>query len=495
MNYHSLLSVLPEPLRQPSRLAMIASIGFHGVFFGVVPFLPISKAADSDRVVNLVELSAAEQNRLPGAVNTPGAGSFFDLPAVELPEDLPPMGNLPPLDEIPPNFSLIPQLPPQNFQVDPGQRSQITLSPFQSLPNPIPLSPQIVSPAQVAPRNLPTPQGSPPSLPPYGVSEPQMPELTGEPPLAANPGIASPNQDGEPAIPNKINPENFEAGPAVSDFPIAQAPDESPDQPGKQTSEQQKPGTETGSTLSPEIRDWYARVQTRTQDPELAPPKEIVELPSLPYPQAACKGKYEGTVVLGAVVGPEGNLVEPGGELGLTANPEVLESSGYNVLNQAASTAVQGFKAYTTSGQYQTYLYRIPYQYSEADCTDGKSATPQPSETASPAQPNQTPSPQASPKPSPKASPKPSPQSSQKPSPSPQPSPSAEASPVPTPTATASNTPIAPPPESSPSPVPEPTPQPTPQPTPSPTADESPLPKPEPAQPSPSPTPSPTPAS
>lgn len=454
MNYQSFLSVLPEPLRQPGRLGLIASLGFHGLLFGFMPFLPISKAEDSERVVNLVQLSQAEQSRLPGSVNPSGPTSFFDVPAIELPDDLPPVSNLPPLNEIPPGWTAIPQLPEQLPQFNPNQRSQIAVQPFD---RPLPTVPR---PQTATPIPAPSAPSSPeaPSPAPYGTSEPTLPNL-----------------ESGTALPDTVNPEDFQVGSEIGPLDeFAQGP-----------SADQDPAQENTNPTPAEIQEWYARVQTRTQDPEPAPPKEQ-ELTSLPYPQAACEGKYEGTAVVGAVVDPDGQLVAEG-EQGLTANPELLESSGYPVLNQAAIAAVQGFSSYAASGKYQTYIFRIPYRYSEEDCAEA--STPQPSPTPN-SSPSPGPSPRISPKPSPQSSPSPSPSPTAESEASPSPSPTvAEPTPEPTPTATAS-VPAAPEPAPSvaPEPAPEPSPEPEPEPEPTPTASEEPLLPPlEPFQPSPSP--------
>lgn len=451
MNYESLLSVLPESLRQPGRLGLIASLGFHGLFFGVMPFLPVSNAEDTERVINLVQLSQAEQSRLPGSVNPSGSGSFFDLPAIELPDDLPPVSGLPPLNEIPPGWSAVPQMPQQLPQFNPDQRSQIAIQPFDR-PLPTVPRPQTVTPLP-APSELPEPS----PLQSYGTSEPTLPNL-----------------ESGADLPDRANPEDFQVGSEIGPL----------DEFGQNSAAGQGTPQENANQTPAEIQKWQAQVQTLLKDAEFAPDVEK-ELPTLPYPQAACEGKYEGTAVVGAVFNPEGQLVAEGDQ-GLTANPELLESSGYPVLNQAAIAAVQGFGAQTASGKYQRIVYQIPYQYSEEDCAAAAAPQSSPTPDSSPS-PTPSQSPQASPTPSPQASPSPSPTPTAESEASPSPSSAAEPTPTPTPIPTAS---VPAEPEPAPTPEPEPTPEPPPEPQPTPTPSEEPLlPALEPFQPSPSPTP------
>src|SRR6476646_11174225 len=68
MSYGSFLKSLPQALRQPTGIATIASLGVHGLLWIVLPILPLaSKTTESEaqRSVQLVELTPAEQSRLP----------------------------------------------------------------------------------------------------------------------------------------------------------------------------------------------------------------------------------------------------------------------------------------------------------------------------------------------------------------------------------------------------------------------------------------------
>ncbi|MFM2062595.1 MAG: hypothetical protein RLZZ507_2265 [Cyanobacteriota bacterium] len=126
MSYVSLLKNIPEILSQPTGIAAIASLGIHGAIALIVPLMPVdsskSSETDSTQAVGLMELSPADQNRLPQTADT----SQVALQQPQLP--------------------LQPQIPLVNF----GSESAIIpplepviqpLLPSQSVLPPIPTSP------------------------------------------------------------------------------------------------------------------------------------------------------------------------------------------------------------------------------------------------------------------------------------------------------------------------------------------------------------------
>jgi hypothetical protein len=85
MSYVSLLKNIPEVLGQPTGIAAMASVGIHGAIALIVPLMPVnstpSAAADSTKTVGLMELSMADQSRLPQTPNTSlGAVQTSQLP-------------------------------------------------------------------------------------------------------------------------------------------------------------------------------------------------------------------------------------------------------------------------------------------------------------------------------------------------------------------------------------------------------------------------------
>jgi hypothetical protein len=140
----AMLKGLPAVLRQPQWVAVMASVGFHGALFTVGPsFANLQSMAmgsqggpEAERRVPILELTAAEQSRLPD-FNSPAysflpgdalAGEFpdGDFPASSL-TDLFPSGSrsaaMPPL---PSGLSALPRIP----HVPLG--TPLTISPFPS---------------------------------------------------------------------------------------------------------------------------------------------------------------------------------------------------------------------------------------------------------------------------------------------------------------------------------------------------------------------------
>ncbi|MEH2230793.1 MAG: hypothetical protein V7K71_14290 [Nostoc sp.] len=118
MSYVSLLKNIPEILSQPIGIAAIASLGIHGAIAMIVPLMPMEsnkpKEAASSKTVGLLELSQADQNRLPQS--TPQIGL----------QQLPPVAPL-----AASNFSLQPGLTP----LAPSPSSQLVLPPLPASSN------------------------------------------------------------------------------------------------------------------------------------------------------------------------------------------------------------------------------------------------------------------------------------------------------------------------------------------------------------------------
>ncbi|MDZ8258747.1 hypothetical protein [Nostoc sp. ChiQUE01b] len=118
MSYVSLLKNIPEILSQPIGIAAIASLGIHGAIAMIVPLMPMEsnnpKETASSKTVGLLELSQADQNRLPQT--TPQIGL----------QQLPPVAPL-----AAPNFSVQPGLTP----LAPSPSGQLVLPPLPASSN------------------------------------------------------------------------------------------------------------------------------------------------------------------------------------------------------------------------------------------------------------------------------------------------------------------------------------------------------------------------
>lgn len=129
MSYVSLLKNIPEILSQPAGIAAIASLGIHGAIVFVLPLLPVDSnkpknTASGKSTVGLVELTPAEQNRLPQAAPPVAA-----LPQ-QLRQQLPRQGQvqLPNFATQPTQLSALPPLPP-------ASSTQLVLPPIPKSPS------------------------------------------------------------------------------------------------------------------------------------------------------------------------------------------------------------------------------------------------------------------------------------------------------------------------------------------------------------------------
>ncbi|MBK1986178.1 hypothetical protein A0J48_001190 [Sphaerospermopsis aphanizomenoides BCCUSP55] len=141
MSYVSLLKNIPEKLSQPTGIAAIASLGIHGAIALIVPLMPVNSSKSSEtnttKAVGLMELTPADQNRLP---QTPGTSEVaLQPPQLPLQQQLPPASfdsqsiTLPPLQPPLPSQQVLPSIPtsPANYNLAFLPRRQ-TLQRFSS---------------------------------------------------------------------------------------------------------------------------------------------------------------------------------------------------------------------------------------------------------------------------------------------------------------------------------------------------------------------------
>lgn len=119
MSYVSLLKNIPEIFGQPTGIAAIASLGIHGAIALIVPLMPVnsnhSSKTDSPKAVGLIELSAADQSRLPQPPSTSQVA--LQQPQLPLQQQLPginlssPLTSYPPLQPELSSQSVLPAIP------------------------------------------------------------------------------------------------------------------------------------------------------------------------------------------------------------------------------------------------------------------------------------------------------------------------------------------------------------------------------------------------
>ncbi|MEH1904994.1 MAG: hypothetical protein V7L04_27375 [Nostoc sp.] len=114
MSYVSLLKNIPEILSQPIGIAAIASLGIHGAIAMIVPLMPMDSSKPnqtaSSKTVGLLELSQADQNRLPQSTPKIGLQQFPPVAPLSAP-NFSGQSILPPLAPAPSSQLVLPPLP------------------------------------------------------------------------------------------------------------------------------------------------------------------------------------------------------------------------------------------------------------------------------------------------------------------------------------------------------------------------------------------------
>ncbi|WP_353929077.1 hypothetical protein WJM97_12145 [Okeanomitos corallinicola TIOX110] len=136
MSYVSMLKNIPEVLNQPTGIAAIASLGIHGAIALIVPLMPVnstqSTEANAKKAVGLIELSPADQARLPQTPdNSQVALQPLQLPQkpqIKLPDFDSEITIIPPLQTPLPKQQVLPTIPrsASNYNLSYLPRQQAT---------------------------------------------------------------------------------------------------------------------------------------------------------------------------------------------------------------------------------------------------------------------------------------------------------------------------------------------------------------------------------
>ena len=328
---------LSRRLLNPGSLAIAASIGLHGLLLGIaLPSFSTWSQENQPAVktpVNVIELTEAEQSRLPNlspapTQNSPDVGSLplADTSAL----DGPPLASSVPsnLDNLPtpPYLPSLPSLPPLSF----NNRIPVAIAP-RALPPSIPFR-TLTAPPTFAPQ-FSQPLGNP-------INRPKFEPL---------PGPSNPDE--------LINRKpNFDLPTGQSPVAVAtsgRTPTVLP--PGLEASLQRDEANTTDAEAMRNNVDWMAknRIGQKPQSLEIAGN----------YPQAACLKQIEGSATYGIAVTQQG-----------TAETSLLKSSGYPILNQQA--ARDSLAGVPRQGGY--YQVKVNYKYNPKICPSLPAIAPQP---------------------------------------------------------------------------------------------------------------------
>jgi len=423
MNNGRFLRDLGGQLKQPQWIAVILSLGFHGVLFAAGPsFSSLNmNALGGDlpeaerRQVPLIELTPEEQSRLPDFSSSP-----YDLSAQgEDPFQLfPPSGSSLPLNPQPedssdplqssPNarppgsasFGLVPPYtPPQR----PAIRFPLRRSPLSGLPRQPSISNGIPMPP---PESTPTPTGPDEESTPI--------ELDPDPPggpTASDLALADPEDQAAGTMSSPLDGTNGGGG------------EESPQDPLQDHLEDlaYRPENTTEEEADANLEARQAGLEERLPG-ELETASEPVEI-QISYVQRLCLDPEPKDALLGLLALPG----EAGGDLELFA--QVLKSTGYPFLDQEAVFALNDLQASPDTDKSEgalpvlepavLYQVQVNVEYDQDSCIDRETlleeikanqeasqGTPSPS-----SRPSETPS-QSRPSPTPEPSPTPAPESS-----------------------------------------------------------------------------------
>ena len=416
MSYLSFIKNLPEKLTQPPLIAALASVGIHGVLAMTLPSLSASSKPEEQKprgTVKVVELTPAEQSRIPQLAPPPVSLPPIPNQTQLLPPLPPPSSVLPPIPSSPPYKFPLNSTPqprtgaglPDLFQRSSDRRQRrARQNPFNPnnpdftvgrLPDP-PKVPQSGSPKvtqqeirrrlfQGLPAGVQPGQNDisgfyPPPPPPD--SQQQTPFNSSE----ASSGEQPPIDFGQQTPSNPKPQRSIDFG--------QQTPNSEPQiaaNSGQQTpnnSEQRTPANSGQQTppLSPQqiaaarrelqrqqvladIRQQrrnYAYDGNGTRDDDYRQklagwgsrlnkvPSKEQEITLTPKYRACFIKKPEATALVGAQVDAKGNVTA-----------ELLRSSGYNILNDKAQEVV---KAHSFGAKEQVYVVQVKFAYNEKDC-------------------------------------------------------------------------------------------------------------------------------
>nr|WP_290223026.1 TonB family protein [Trichocoleus desertorum] len=389
MSYGSFIKSLSQALRQPTGIASIASVGLHGLLWIVLPILPLaSKTTESEaqRSVQVVELTPAEQSRLPS----------FATPQLSLPP-LPQTTNL---------FPSLPSLQSSN-SLPSSNSSPYSLPLFPPPPTGFSFSPPMPLPG---PLGLPTTQIPIPDPPPRPPQSTQRPPLSGE--FQERPGLDAIQQNSqalqsqtlpqlpqlEASAPESINFPPTDPNLSESETPPSQPPSNSPEatsppattQPSPSETEQAAAPTAPPSAPGPRPdkipaaaiarlreaqerqQEFYARDSEGTTREGITGNLEVWARQALEktgkdwkplevtpsYPPEVCSRKPEGSASLGVVVDADGKL---------TDDPVLIQGTGFSFLNQRAEEVLNAYE-FEQTGESQAYLVTLPFTYDSETC-------------------------------------------------------------------------------------------------------------------------------
>jgi hypothetical protein len=335
------LEKMMQLMRDPFALAVLASLGIHGLVWAGLPLLPMAKPEDFNpkETVGVVELSPTEQLKLPDFAN-PSVG----LPPVKKQTKASRDPFKPSLTiKTPPNPSLfdnsslynIPILPP------PPPVPFLSLNDLPPIPNN--QSPVIRVRPQIKHRSITLKTPSPPTIPAPPTEGASTPQLS-------------------PARSEKLTPEQLSA--LMAD---ARQRLESRGQENRELFAYNKANTTEGEVRQnigsfSKVALNLSQGNIENDQNSLNIQKTITDL----YPKEACPSKLKGNAVVAVLVQPDGKLaMAPDGKEPLP--PTVIQSSGYTFLNKFAVDTISK-RTFEKGDKYRIMLFPFQFEPLDAVC-------------------------------------------------------------------------------------------------------------------------------
>lgn len=344
------LGTILNALRQPTTIALVASLGVHGLFLAGLPFLSSvqSKQPQAQETVQLIELSPAEQSRLPSAALSQTFPSPMVPPQTQISQALPSPSTQTGTDDAPLyDFPLVPPPPVLNYPPElaaplPARRSPLTFQDIPALKNSKPEAQAEPAETTVAETAPPKPEQSEPQPAP-SAADLQSEDLT-----------RSGSRRLDAATVARIQQEERQEQAAAQQQAYLQemyGTFNAGDASLEAYKKNMESLTDSTKNLSGKL-DWQLPDKEEKQQIEA----EIAKL----YPSEACAFKPKATEVqVAAIVQPDGKLAGD--------KPYLVLSSGYKGLDKVALDYIAK-KEFKPEEDVQFLLFKLPFPAAETVC-------------------------------------------------------------------------------------------------------------------------------
>ena len=315
-------------LLQPMSLAVLASLGAHGLLWFGLPLMSASepKPADTQRSVPLIELSPLEQARLPQIASS----TLLGLPKSSATNSI-----------VPNSLTTVPINP---------QTPQDSTS-YYNVPSP-PAYPALI-PYSVSPLRQRSPRKST-----------NKAELDSE--TKAQSSVKDTEKQSDPE--GKENPDSSITSKAEDLLPPKQQDD------SVKLALQQKYAYSTANTSKDDFASNSTTLSQTVQDiskGNISKDWKKLDVMTAPYPKDACQFKRDGKAIEGEAL--VGVIVQPNGKL--AEKPTLLISSGFKGLDEAATEFITKHP-FEVDKQYRAFYVPIKFELTKTDCVAADAISP-----------------------------------------------------------------------------------------------------------------------